>query len=172
LESYLAQGMPPHVASTDLHVLCASGPAFDLPTVLTKLLAVGMSLDAVIAAATVTPAQTLGLTAGTLTPGAPADIAIFQVIGEPTRVADVHGETRTAPCRIRNVATIIGGRPMAPMFPPAPPPWVTLSNAQRAALDARERALRDLLCEPLVPPESVHNQIPEAPADAGSSRAR
>lgn len=160
VQSYLAQGMPPHVASTDLHVLCASGPAFDLPTVLTKLLAAGMSLEAVIAAATVTPARTLGLAAGTLTPGAAADLAIFQVTREPILVGDVHGETRIAPCQIRNIATMVGGRPLPPMYPPAPPPWVTLSEAQRAALDRRERALREMLCEPLVPPDGVQNQIP------------
>lgn len=163
LDAYLAQGMPPQVASTDLHVLCASGPAFDLPTVMTKLIAAGMSLTDVILAATATPARALGLDAGSLSPGAAADLAVFEIVEGPTLVGDVHGVTRTAPYRLRNVATFVGGQQLAPIFPPAPPPWVQLSDAQRTALQARERMLRDMLSEPLVAPNQVLNQIPSAP---------
>jgi dihydroorotase len=166
LETYLELGMPPQVISSDLHVLCASGPAFDLPTVMAKLLAAGMPLADGVRAVTATPAGVLGLNAGTLAPGARADLALFEFDDTPTVLGDVHGVTRTSTLRLRNVATFVGGRRLAPAFPPAPPSWVPLSDAQRAALRRREHVLREMLCEPLVTPDQVQNQIPTAPAPA------
>lgn len=162
VESYLAQNMPPHVVSSDLHVLCASGPAFDLPTVMAKLMAVGMTLEQVVAATTATPAAVLGLDVGTLAPGSPADIALFRLVEDDGVLGDVHGTTRTARTRLRNVATYVAGRELPPAFPQAPPSWVPLSDAQRTALAGRARALRDMLSAPLVEPHQVRNQIPGA----------
>lgn len=167
LDGYLELDMPPHTISSDLHVLCASGPAFDLPTVMAKLLAAGLPLADAVRAVTGTPAGVLGLAAGTLSPGTPADVALFQIVQTPTPLGDVHGVTRTSTQRLRNVATFVGGRRLSPAFPPAPPDWVPLSVAQRAALDRRERLLREMLCEPLVAPSDVQNQIPSAPAPVG-----
>ena len=57
--------------STDLHQLSINGPAYDLPTTLSKFLHLGMSLPEVIRAATARPAEILGLDqeVGTLRPG-------------------------------------------------------------------------------------------------------
>lgn len=162
IESYLAQGMPPHVVSSDLHVLSASGPAFDLPTVMTKLMAAGMSLADVVRSTTHTPSSVLGLEAGGLTVGAPADVAVFRTVEGRHVLGDVLGETRSAPMALRNVVTYVAGRRLAPEFPQAPPVWVELSDAQRSALAAREHALRSMLSEPLVEPHEVRNQIPPA----------
>jgi dihydroorotase len=162
VESYLSQGMPPHVISTDLHLLSANGPAFDLPTVMAKLLAAGMSLAAVVRAATRSPASALGLDAGGLAAGSPADVAVFRQVEGDWVVGDVHGVTRTSPVALRNVATYVAGRPLPPEFPAPPPGWVQLSDAQRAALERREHALRSMLSEPLVHPRDVQNQIPPA----------
>lgn len=160
VEAYLEAGMPPHVISTDLHVLSASGPAFDLPTVMAKLMAVGMSLQEVIAATTTTPARVLGLPVGTLAPGSPADIALFDRVEREVVLGDVHGVTRTGGCVLRGMGAYVAGRALPPAFPQAPPSWVSLSAAQRAALARREEALRAMLCEPLVAPGDVMNQIP------------
>lgn len=162
LDAYLELDLPPHVASTDLHVLSASGPAFDLPIVMAKLIAAGMSLQDVLTAATATPAGALGLDAGRLAPGAPADLALFDIDRQPWILGDVHGVIRTAPLRLRNIATFVGGRRLAPAFPAGPPSWVPLSEGQRDALEHRERVLREMLQEPLVPPDQVRNQIPSA----------
>ncbi len=164
-ESYLEQSLPPHVISSDLHVLTASGPAFDLPTVMAKLQAIGMPLVEVVRAVTATPARTLGLEAGSLAIGSPADIALFQNVEGETELGDVHGVRRTATERLVNVATLIAGHPLPPAFPPAPPSWVPLSKAQRSALASREQQLRDMLTKPLVPIEGVADQIPPTAAD-------
>lgn len=159
-ESYLSQGMPPQVISSDLHVLSANGPAFDLPTVMVKLLAAGMSLADVVQATTSRPASVLGLDAPGLAVGGPADLAVFRQVEGDWVVGDVHGLTRTSKLALRNVATYVAGQPMPVQFPAPPPGWVQLSSAQRAALERREQAIRALLSEPLVRPEDVQNQIP------------
>ena len=47
-EALLEAGAGPAVISSDAHQLSVNGPMFDLPTCLTKLLALGMPLEAAI----------------------------------------------------------------------------------------------------------------------------
>lgn len=132
LEAELAAGIRPTI-STDLHAVSAHGPAFDMPTVMEKMLAVGWTLEEVVRAATIAPAQSLGLAAGTLGVGARADIAIFDVTAEDHPVVDVHRQQRTSPARLRNVLTLAAGAPLTEKAPARSAPWVPRSAAQRAA---------------------------------------
>ena len=160
LEAQLAAGMTPYTISTDLHARSLYGPAFDLPTTMAKLLAVGLPLAEVIAATTVHPARALGLNAGTLDVGAPADLAVFTVEEGAFEVADAHRQTRIAPVRLVNEATYVAGRRLEPRLPAPPPPWIPLTDAQRAALARRERDLRTLLGTPLVGADGLDDQFP------------
>ncbi|MEV0458598.1 amidohydrolase/deacetylase family metallohydrolase [Catellatospora methionotrophica] len=160
LEAQLAAGMPPHTVSTDLHARSLHGPAFDLPTTMAKLLAVGVPLATVVASATSAPARALGLPSGTLRVGAPADVAVFALEEGDFPLADVHGQVRTAPLRLRNEATYVAGRLLPPSLPAPPPPWVPLTTAQRDALADRSRLIRDLLTAPLVNPDGLAEQFP------------
>ncbi|HEV8567844.1 MAG TPA: amidohydrolase/deacetylase family metallohydrolase [Actinoplanes sp.] len=164
LEKQLAAGLRPHTISTDLHARSLYGPAFDLPTTMAKLLAAGMSLPDVIAAATMRPARALGLAAGTLVPGAAADLAVFAVEPGPFEVVDAHRQTRRAPLRLVNEATYLAGRRLEPRLPAPPPPWIPLTGAQRAALDRRERQVRALLGAPLVGVDGLDEQFPRPPS--------
>ncbi|GAA1623256.1 amidohydrolase/deacetylase family metallohydrolase [Catellatospora bangladeshensis] len=166
LEEQLAAGMPPHTVSTDLHGRSLHGPVFDLPTTMAKLLAAGMTLPEVVAAATIAPARALALPAGTgtLAEGAPADLAVFTIEHGSFPVADVHGQQRTAPLRLRNEATYVAGRPLPPRLPAPPRPWIPLTDAQRAALADRDRRIRALLTTPLVGPEALADQFPRPTA--------
>jgi dihydroorotase len=163
LEQQLAAGLRPFTISTDLHARSLHGPVFDLPTTMAKLLAVGMPLTEVVAAVTVRPARLLGLAGGTLEVGAPADVAIFDVRDEEFPVADAHRRVRTSPVRLVNEATYVAGRLLTPRLPGPPPPWVPLTDAQRAALDSRARHLRDLLATPLVGVDGLADQFPRPP---------
>jgi dihydroorotase len=80
-EKCLAQNFLPDTISTDLTRLAAFGPIYDLPTEVSKYLALGMNLDQVIERVTFRPAQVYdyGLPLGTLKPGTEADIGIFEV---------------------------------------------------------------------------------------------
>ncbi|MBE1488402.1 amidohydrolase/deacetylase family metallohydrolase [Plantactinospora soyae] len=162
LEAQLAADMPPHAVSTDLHARSLHGPAFDLPTTMAKMLAVGMSLPQVVAATTVGPARALGLTGGvgTLGVGAPADIAVFAVQDGRFEYVDVHGQRRHSPTRLVNEVTYRAGRPLPPRLPQPVPPWIPLTDAQRHALADRERAVRHLLTPPLVGPDGLAEQFP------------
>jgi dihydroorotase len=107
----LADGFPPDTISTDLHVFSARGTMRDLPTTMSKFLALGMSLDEVVAAATSNAARTVArpeLT-GTLTPGSPADVAIFEEVVGPVVLEDTKGERITAQRVLRPWATVRAG---------------------------------------------------------------
>jgi dihydroorotase len=159
LERQLDLGLGPHTVSTDLHCRSLPGPVFDLPTTMTKLLAVGLPLSEVLDMATARPARALGLPGGSLEAGSPADLAVFDVIAEKHQVVDSHRQVRTAPLRLVNVATFVAGRLLPPRFPAPPPPWVPLTPAQQAALAHREQTLRHLLNTPLVGADGLAEQF-------------
>jgi dihydroorotase len=167
LDAQLAAGVIPHTISSDLHARSLNGPVFDLPTTMSKLLAVGLSLQDVVAAATVRPARALGLPdgAGTLAVGAPADIAVFTVEEGEFTVADSHRQQRPARQRLVNDATYVAGRPLPPRLPEAPGPWIPLTAAQREALRQRELRVRELLSTPLVGVDGLAEQFPRASCD-------
>jgi len=130
---------------------------FDLPTTMNKMLAAGMDLAEVVAATTCRPAEILGLPdgVGTLAPGAPADIALFSLLDGVFELSDAEGNRRTGTRRLVNAATFVAGHPLPPRLPAPPPPWISLTDAQRAALKTRERSLRELLTTPLVGPDGL-----------------
>ena len=58
-EAMLAGGFPPDIISSDVHVLCVDGPAFDTMETMSKLLCLGMELPAIVRAVTAAPAAVL-----------------------------------------------------------------------------------------------------------------
>jgi dihydroorotase len=76
-----AQDFPPDTVSSDLHAHNVAGPVYDQATTLSKLLHCGMSLAAVITAATAAPAAALrrGGEFGSLAPGSVADLTGFEL---------------------------------------------------------------------------------------------
>ncbi|NCA14256.1 MAG: amidohydrolase/deacetylase family metallohydrolase [Proteobacteria bacterium] len=131
-EALLAQGRPPDIISTDLHQLAVNGPAFDLPTVMSKFLALGMDVEAVVARATAAPAKALGRDdLGTLRPGAIADVAVFALDHGDHAFYDVRGNRRDGTARLRNVATFVAGSRLPEMAPAQPALWMAPSELQR-----------------------------------------
>jgi dihydroorotase len=137
-EALLAAGLPPRTISTDAHQHSINGPMFDLPTCMTKLLALGMSLEDVVAAVTSEPAALIG-TEAALVEGAVADVTLLAREPGPFRVTDVTGAIREAPFRLRAARTYVAGEELLPAPLPLPPPWIELSPHQQAV---RERAAR------------------------------
>ncbi|MFE9242756.1 amidohydrolase family protein [Nocardiopsis sp. NPDC006938] len=159
LEAELSAGLLP-LLSTDLHIRSVYGPAFDLPTVMGKALAAGMELTDTVAAATCRPARAFGLDAGTLRPGAAADIAVFEAEEGSFPVVDVHGGTRAAPLRLTNTATYADGRLLTPRAAEPPPVWVPLSGAQRGAEEERQARVRSAVRR-LDRPEDFDEPFPQ-----------
>jgi dihydroorotase len=164
IEAQLKAGIVPHTISSDLHARCLYGPVFDLPTTMAKLLAVGLPLDQVVAAATINPARALGLPGGvgTLAVGAPADIAVFTVEDGDVELVDAHQQRRYSDRRLVNDVTYVSGRPLPAQLPPPPKAWIPLTGAQRSALRQRTDRVRDLLTTPLVGPDGLAEQFPRS----------
>jgi len=106
----LAAGFLPDVISSDVHVLSINGPAFDLLQTLAKFHALGMSLQQVVACATVNAARAIRRPElGSLKVGAPGDASLFEVIDEPTPYTDVLGEVITGAKRFAARGLVLDG---------------------------------------------------------------
>jgi dihydroorotase len=147
-EALFAAGRRPDVISTDLHQLSVNGPAFDLPTTLSKFLHLGMSLREVVGAATARPAAVLGLEheVGTLRPGSRADIALFRLHQGDFPLQDIHGNVRHSNQLIRNTATIVGGRRLELLPIPAGAIWTEepIWPPAQIPFTEKQRQLREL----------------------------
>lgn len=107
-EAYLDSGLKPAIISTDLHSRSVLGPAFNMGTVMTKMLASGSSLTDVLRSVTTAPAAILGHEAS-LDVGSVADIAVFDVEQRPLKVWDSLGSERVAPKRMTCRLTVLKG---------------------------------------------------------------
>lgn len=131
-EAMLAQGLLPDVISTDIHQMSIQGPMFDMPTTLSKFLNLGMSLTEVIERATVRPARAIGLTdLGTLTPGKPADVAVFELQEGEFTFYDVFVQPRRGTKRLVNAATVCRGKVLERVPPRPLQPWAALPKHQK-----------------------------------------
>lgn len=106
-------GFEPDVISTDLtRGNLYDESVFGLPAVMSKYLALGVSLSNVVRACTVSPAHLLGMEGkiGTLAPGAFADVAVFRLRELPLEFRDVSGEVLTCNQVFIPQMTVLGGR--------------------------------------------------------------
>ncbi|MEQ8965882.1 MAG: amidohydrolase/deacetylase family metallohydrolase [Azospirillaceae bacterium] len=106
----LAAGVAPDTISSDAHVLCADGPAYDVCETLSKFLALGMPLAEVVRGATAAPAAAIGRPEiGTLAPGTPGDATVLDLVEGPACFTDAAGETLEADHRLRPRLSVVAG---------------------------------------------------------------
>ena len=110
-EAYVASGLRPPIISTDLHKRSVLGPAFNMSTVMTKMLAAGYDVGDVMHSATSAPASVLRTTAS-LDLGSVADIAVFEVEDRPVRLWDSRGIERVGDQRLTCRLTVLEGKPV------------------------------------------------------------
>ncbi len=146
-EAMLTHGLMPDVISSDIHQLSVHGPLFDLPTCMSKFLALGMPLADVIRATTERPAQVMGLQgqAGTLKAGANADLALWNLCEGDYTFYDVFMHARKGRQMLCNTLTIIAGQPLPRASDPPAMPWIELSADQRALIE-RQHTPRHMCC--------------------------
>jgi dihydroorotase len=77
----MEQGIEPDVISSDIHAASINGPAYDLPTTMSKMLNLGMSLDNIVRAVTHHPAKAVGYEKdlGSLKVGTAGDITVLEL---------------------------------------------------------------------------------------------
>ena len=110
----ITQGFLPDTISSDIHCLSINGPAYDLPTTMSKLLNLGVSLAAVIEASTVSPARAIGRDdLGTLREGTVGDITVLELMEGEFEYQDTAGETMVGRQKLTSVLTLIKGQPIA-----------------------------------------------------------
>lgn len=107
----MAEGFPPDTISSDVHALCIEGPAYDQVTTLSKFLALGMSMNDIIAASTVNAAKAVQRPElGTFKVGAAGDASILELRDGAFPLEDVRGEVVTASRRFFAAGLVIAGR--------------------------------------------------------------
>lgn len=115
-QAAIAQGFQPDTISTDLCLVNYRHITIDLPTTLTKFMALGLSLEQVLQRATLTPAKTLPAERGhgRLAEGLPADIALFALESGEFSYEDYFGNRLQAKERLVCRGTIKDGRLLPP----------------------------------------------------------
>ena len=111
-EKMLHAGFLPDVISSDVHALSVNGPAFDQLVTMSKFLALGMELGAVVLASSAAPARALRREdLGHLAVGAVGDATILELVDGDFEFRDVLGEIRQARRRLAVRGVIVAGRP-------------------------------------------------------------
>jgi dihydroorotase len=115
VERVLQAGFWPDTLSTDWTVEGRTVQVFDFPNVLSKFLDVGMSLDQVIACASVNVSRVFDVfrDRGTLNVGAPADVAVLELRQGSFEFVDNYKNIRTGRQRLFPSSTVLGGRLVA-----------------------------------------------------------
>jgi dihydroorotase len=107
----LANGFYPDTISSDVHILCINGPAFDQVTTMSKFLCMGMSLYEVVKASTVNAAMALRRPElGSLKPGSVGDATLLSIREGKFDYEDVVGEHLIGDRKIASEGVVIGGR--------------------------------------------------------------
>ena len=124
-EPALQQGFGPDTISSDIHAVSINTPGYPtLPWVMSKFLGLGMPLEEVVARATSEPGRIIGRVPGlgTLAVGAPADLAIFDLVDGPVEFVDTRSNKRAGTRKLVPVLTVKAGRPYG--RPPLPIPFM------------------------------------------------
>src|SRR5471032_1754630 len=113
-EMAIAQGCTPDTISSDIHVFSGNTPGTPyLPNVMGKFMAMGFSLEQVVAMATIAPAKIINRAPkiGTLQVGAPGDVSIMDVVEGPVTFVDTRNNKRDGKVQLKPVQTVINGVP-------------------------------------------------------------
>jgi dihydroorotase len=113
-EAAMQQGAGPDTISSDIHVFSGNTPGMPYLTwVMSKFLALGFSLEQVVAMATVAPAKVINRMPklGTLQVGAPGDVAIMELVEGPVSFVDTRNNRREGKAYLKPVQTVTGGVP-------------------------------------------------------------
>ena len=115
VERVLQDGFLPDTFSTDWTPEARTAQVINFPNVMSKFLMMGMSLDQVIACATVNSSRAFPVfrDRGTLKPGAPADIAVLELREGSFEFEDNYGNKRSGKQRLFPSMTVLGGKKIA-----------------------------------------------------------
>lgn len=112
VEAAMSQDVLPTTISSDLHIYNVDGPVYDLASVVTKFLHLGLSMEEALSRVTSAPAEVIGMKGevGTLAKGAFGDAVVFELREGAFRLEDSRGEVRMGRQNLVPVAVVKSGR--------------------------------------------------------------
>jgi len=123
----MKQGFIPDSISTDLHIGSMNAGMKDMLNVMDKFLAMGMSVDDVIARSTWNPAKEIHHEElGNLSVGAPADVAVLRLETGKFGFTDMYGARMDGTRRLTCELTLRDGRVVYDLNGVSRPDWKTL----------------------------------------------
>ncbi len=117
----MAQGIFPTVLSTDINTLCLNGPVFGLSILMSKFMALGLSLQEVIKMSTINPANALQIAnkAGSFKKGMDADVSILELQTGKWELIDSDDQALSTTTMLKPRITIKSGQ----VIPAEPVSW-------------------------------------------------
>ena len=115
VDQVMRTGFWPDTISTDGNTTSRTTGVVDFPNCMSKFLHAGMTLDQVVACATVNPSRAFSVfhDRGTLNVGAPADIAVLELREGTFEFLDNYENKRAGRQRLFPSATVVGGNRVA-----------------------------------------------------------
>jgi dihydroorotase len=113
-EVALPAGAGPDTISSDIHVFSGNSPGMPYLTwVMSKFLNMGLTLEQVVAMATVNPAKVINRAPklGTLQVGAPADVSLLEVVEGPVEFVDTRNNKRQGKMHLKPSGVVMAGVP-------------------------------------------------------------
>ena len=109
-EAMLAGGFQPDIISSDVHVLCIDGPAFDNMETMSKFLYLGMDVPSIVRAVTATPAHVLKRPdLADLSVGSTGDATVMRIEDGRFQFTDVSDKVRVGSQRFALDSIVLGG---------------------------------------------------------------
>ena len=134
----IKEGFLPDSISTDLHITSMNSGMKDMLNVMSKFLALGMSVDDVIVRSTWNPAREIHHDElGNLAVGAPADVAVLRVERGTFGFTDMYGARMNGNQKFDCEMTVKGGKVVYDLNGISRPDWTTLPK------DYKTSAIRD-----------------------------
>lgn len=134
----MREGFLPDTISTDLHIGSMNTGMKDQLNVMSKFLALGLSLEEVVARATWHPARAIRREdLGQLSTGAPADVAVLSLLAGRFGLVDSFGGRLEADKKLVCEMTLRDGKVVYDLNGLARPAWETLPVGYRSTGDAR-----------------------------------
>jgi dihydroorotase len=123
----MRQGFLPDSISTDIHVASMNSGMKDMLNVMSKFLAMGMSLDDVVLRSTWNPAREIHHEElGNLSAGSPADVAVLRLEKGNFGFTDMYGARLQGKTKLQCELTLRNGRVIFDLNGISRPEWTTL----------------------------------------------
>jgi len=138
----IEQGFLPDSISTDLHIGSMNSGMKDMLNLMGKFLAMGLSLDDIVARSTWNPAREIHHEdLGNLSPGAPADVAVLRLEKGKFGFTDMYGARKDGTEKLECELTLRDGKVVYDLNGITRPDWKTLPKDYHNTGDPRWDAI-------------------------------